>query len=382
MENVSQENLGDAQGREKGCAQGNVEACAQGMPEVRNPEDCVTGRPPLTAEDMKGDPRYDVAAMLAIYNLTEEDMKDPGAALVSGGVQKMWAVARVMALDLVSKVRFAAAEAAKTELQKLQELEDDTRDPRYLEELRAWGEQEDAKPPRPLWQIVSGLGDANERDMSPKHRDTAILALLNVVAALARQELAAQRENPRPERSHMWDPLPRICFYLGIARAKLSRYCKELTGMAAHELIDKLRAVTLKDRLRAQFKNLKPKTNGSALEFYKALKEARRSPEWHRETWAMDFGFANYRRLYRACLLYYGKTPGQLEFEVIRELIGGDLSQSRDGANSEGKAEVQEHDVQFFTRSTPMPDALPARGKSGTVADGEDHSRDSERMVG
>jgi hypothetical protein len=232
----------------------------------------------------------------------------------------------------------------------LVEEEEDTRDPRRVAEERELLERENEKPPLPPWQAVSGLGDAeSERNMSPKRRDAAIKTLLNVVIMLAEKELAAQSENPRPERTHLWDPLPQICFYLGIARAKLSRYAKELTGMAAHEVLDKVRARWVKEALKCQIQNAKFKS-GTALEIYKELKEARRCPSWSRETFAMDLGFANYRRFYRACLLYYRKTPGQLEFEIISEACeNGDLAQSREEAkNGEDK---EKNEVQFFTRS-------------------------------
>ena len=49
------------------------------------------------------------------------------------------------------------------------------------------------------------------------------------------------------------------------------------------------------------------------------LKESRKWPEFSRNIWANELGFASYRRLYRACVSVYGKTPFQLEVAIIRE---------------------------------------------------------------
>jgi hypothetical protein len=40
--------------------------------------------------------------------------------------------------------------------------------------------------------------------------------------------------------------------------------------------------------------------------------------QWHP---AMELGFANYTRFYRACLMQCGKTPSQLEDEILREYV-------------------------------------------------------------
>src|SRR5882724_4176972 len=46
---------------------------------------------------------------------------------------------------------------------------------------------------------------------------------------------------------------------------------------------------------------------------WKKLRASRRAPEFSRETWAAEYGFANYRRMYRAVRVLYGMTPLQLE---------------------------------------------------------------------
>ena len=143
------------------------------------------------------------------------------------------------------------------------------------------------------------------------------------------------------ERTFLWDPLPKICLRLGISRSALSRFSKEFSGMSAHEVMDRIRAETVRARMqqdislhylkvlsyslatgkgKGPFRRLK---NWPHLPFrfayYDALKRSRVEPEFDRTTWAISFGFPNYARFRRACLLRFGKTPQQLELEIIGE---------------------------------------------------------------
>ena len=143
------------------------------------------------------------------------------------------------------------------------------------------------------------------------------------------------------ERTFLWDPLPKICLRLGISRSALSRLSKEFSGMAAHEVMDRIRAETVKAKMqqdislhylkvfsyslatgkgKGPFRRLK---NWPHLPFrfayYDALKRSRVEPEFDRTTWAISFGFPNYARFRRACLLRFGMTPQQLELEIIGE---------------------------------------------------------------
>jgi hypothetical protein len=62
---------------------------------------------------------------------------------------------------------------------------------------------------------------------------------------------------------------------------------------------------------------------------WKALKASRRQPDFMHSTWAAEFGFASYTRFYRACMVTHGKTPHQLEMEIIDDLL-----KERDGEES------------------------------------------------
>ena len=56
-----------------------------------------------------------------------------------------------------------------------------------------------------------------------------------------------------------------------------------------------------------------------ALHFHKLIQLARRNPSEDAATRAIALGFPNHARLRRACLLRFGKTPQQLEFEILEE---------------------------------------------------------------
>ena len=153
---------------------------------------------------------------------------------------------------------------------------------------------------------------------------------MKAVEALARKELEAVREDD--PRTFLWDPLPEICVYLQIARSRLSQFTKELTGLAAHEIVDRIRAERLKERLRVQLRAFvaanrghvatgRAKFDSRSVQLCRLLRRTRQTPEFSRETWAIELGFANYRRLYRACLVLYRTTPVQLEWMIIEELL-------------------------------------------------------------
>ena len=58
-----------------------------------------------------------------------------------------------------------------------------------------------------------------------------------------------------------------------------------------------------------------------ALHFHKLIQLHRRTPDQDINTRAIALGFPNHARLRRACLLRFGKTPQQLEFEIIQEFV-------------------------------------------------------------
>ena len=133
------------------------------------------------------------------------------------------------------------------------------------------------------------------------------------------------------ERTFLWDPLPKICLMLGISRSALSRLSKEFSGMSAHDVMDRIRAETVKAKMRQdimagsmkvfQHAVVTGKDNGPfrqlknwphlpfPMAYYKMLKRSRIEPEFDRGTWVISFGFPNYARFRRACLLRFGMTP-------------------------------------------------------------------------
>jgi hypothetical protein len=73
-------------------------------------------------------------------------------------------------------------------------------------------------------------------------------------------------------------------------------------------------------------------------EVWAELVKSRRAPRWHRTTWAMEFGFTSYQKFFRACLLCYGKTPHQIEIEIIEELLKPRMDEM-DEMDSDGRNE-------------------------------------------
>ena len=174
-------------------------------------------------------------------------------------------------------------------------------------------------------------------------------------------------------RHFTWDPMRAVCVQLGISYNKLSAISKEATGLAAHEIADCIRAEELKERMRlklrgfvleqwgfggiqdfnsdhteAAFRRRSSGKRGTILRFcadpqavaerrdpyslglpgkenlrwrlWQMLKSSRRAPDFDRATYAIEFGFANWARMRRACLLVYNKTPQQLEMDMLAEI--------------------------------------------------------------
>src|ERR1043165_3162156 len=185
------------------------------------------------------------------------------------------------------------------------------------------------------WREISGISVENERTMSAKERRAAIRKLKAVVEREIRAELkeAAEDAEFKGERTFLWEPIPAICHRLEIGPAVLSRLMRELTGLSVAQMVDKIRAEGMKEKLRENLRDCFKKywhkpghakwgvSKISALldEFWRGLKALRRSGSFSYATWAIELGFANYTRFYRACVLQYGMTPTQLEHAVLCE---------------------------------------------------------------
>ena len=228
----------------------------------------------------------------------------------------------------------------------------------------------------PLWQRISGLRTETMDELDYEERLIGLRKLMAAFERMLREELnfvfsivknnapcvarIANKDgkdsgqgcprsieeqpiagNHLSERTFLWDPLPKICLKLGISRSALSRLSKEFSGMAAHEVMDRIRVETVKAAMLKEIKlhcmnvfsyvvangsgkNLlgarkawPPRTFRFA--FYDALNRSRVAPAFDRTTWAISFGFPNYARFRRACLLRFGMTPQQIELELIGE---------------------------------------------------------------
>ena len=265
----------------------------------------------------------------------------------------------------------------------------------------------------PLWQKLSGLWPKQEAKMDRNQRRESIRKLRKeyehrIRASLDEYECEQRKAadpSPQPpsargggadtaesaeDRTFLWSPLDAICNELSIARRKLSAYMRELTGMSAQEVIDKIKAEKIARRLKEKLaarakeeyethfanagqayrKSAKPKQHDAyklglnlipAEQLEREKMEAKQrieigmncepkcgwasaagglcSREWEsrraqpsiawaenaryaaRQQFARELGFSNYNRLYRACLLAFGKTVMELEHAAALELL-------------------------------------------------------------
>ncbi len=289
--------------------------------------------------------------ILKIYGLTEAEADNPGEALLSAGVQKLFNVVQYMKLPLDLD---AAGAATSPEFST-----------HPLNACRG------AKNEPPLWQTLTGLFPHTASTMAPEKREEALETLLSIVLRLLRFEMNAERQAPNAYHTVYWDPLPKICLRLGIAKSELSRLAKEGSGLAAHELVDVVRVKGVKEKMKEQARTfieaLKTEKDApsTALGIYYALKKARSGPQFHRGQWALTFGFPNYARFYRACLVFYQLAPQQLELmaieEVLAEMAGAD-EQTRADSGGDVEAcermkkvvweELKGRHVQFFAENS------------------------------
>ncbi|HEY3321017.1 MAG TPA: hypothetical protein VGP72_11175, partial [Planctomycetota bacterium] len=102
----------------------------------------------------------------------------------------------------------------------------------------------------PVWQEISGLTVEAEGKMTRSERRYALRKLFRHYEKLVREALEEHEKDPeKEERTFLWDPVPMLCIELGISRRKLSALTRELTGMAAHEVVDRVRAEKVVTRM-------------------------------------------------------------------------------------------------------------------------------------
>jgi AraC-like DNA-binding protein len=263
------------------------------------------------------------------YGLTDEEMKDPYEAMFSGGVMKMWNARQAIVAQ---------------QMEEGDTIDDDVKYENEYEELgkdAAGARQKDREWRRrraerllevPLWQQVSELFPETEEAMNPNERAGGILALIKKVEGMLRYEIKFAREHPMEFRTYLWDPLRVVCFHLGISQRRLTMYSRELTGMSAMEMVDRLKAEGVRGKLKEELRKFirltaedaedaEERMGDGADRIFAELKASRRDGRWHRTTWAMGLGFSSYQRFFRACLLCFGKTPHEVEMEIIEEIL-------------------------------------------------------------
>jgi AraC-like DNA-binding protein len=341
--------------------------------------------------------------LVRMLGLEPEDLLDPGKSMLSGGLQRLWATQRAMELPLKTEQEeeeegreLTKEEKEELEYQRLKAIEDSPC-------CKAVPDEEPEAPP-PLWRSMTGIFPENERAMSPAGRAMRLEEFVDVVMKLLRYEMEQEQAKPNIYHTVFWDPLPQVCFALGIARAQLTRLSREATGLSAHELVDAIRVEKVKEKMKEEVRKriqnsesrMQKGTEGLTTEdaedtedglkrkatvasVYAEIKKERKGPQFHRGVWALGFGFPNYLRFYRACLFYYRLAPQQLELVAIQEVLaeenGGETAGTEagtttagteagatDGSEAEKKeeearvreacAQVRARHVQFFTEIT------------------------------
>ena len=234
----------------------------------------------------------------------------------------------------------------------------------------------------PIWIEITGFQRKHmERGIPPSMRRDAIVKLIRQVHGLVKAELRIDNEKhelDKGERALFWDPLPEICFHLGIAKSKFNSYLKEFSGMSAHELADRVRIhdikKTIRDDLRQHarvwhaslkegvFEDMNPRDAKFAL--LKHIRAERRATGVDRAALAARYRIPTFARLHRACLLHFGETHLQLELAIIDEVL----------------RELRESDPQLVQKNTENAQSSPQRrrGAENSQEEGNSNSFDTE----
>ena len=217
------------------------------------------------------------------------------------------------------------------------------------------------------WLMISGLFP--DAEFTEPERRKRLRALYKVTTLLIKRALARETADPfKHERSIYWDPVAEVCRELEIAQSKLSSFLKEFSGSSLTQVIDCVRAEQIQKVMRKKIRSfvrdfktqcatLVMKNRGAELtvvpltpnpspsrgegdrspliansspkgvpdvtswDVWKALKVSRRWPEFCSNSWALEFGFSSYRRMYRACVAVWKQTPHQMEMALIAECL-------------------------------------------------------------
>ena len=231
---------------------------------------------------------------------------------------------------------------------------------------------------KPLWQQISGIDPATEAKLDADARDEAIRKLVREVEARASVELerAETGKIPEGERTLYWDPLARICLQLEISRTKLSAYTRELTGMRAHEISDRI--VAKKYLLKRMWRYIGGKIRPELEAMQKCAPPREKIYEGHRmqtETrllrwvrslrqkdaragFAARMGFANPSRLSRACLLAHGKSIDEMEAFIVRNMVQKFFEEVMGKTDAPPKRQEREEKQKVESELTPEAKAI------------------------
>lgn len=208
-----------------------------------------------------------------------------------------------------------------------------------------------------LWRVISGMEVGKEEELSPGERAAGIKKLLNTFARVLKNEFREQQEKERARRalregvsdggraadeeydelprSVLWDPVASVCNYLSIAERMLSRLGREVCGVSAQQMADRLRVRALRPRLRAELEefvrrevpdfhdgnNRPDKPRGAQLYLLSRWREYKRDRvEETNAARAVRFGFKYPARMQMACLMEYGITVEGMELEELEEV--------------------------------------------------------------
>lgn len=213
-------------------------------------------------------------------------------------------------------------------------------------------EKEEKKNELPKWMSLTGMKPGCE-EFGEKRR-SKLRKLHKIVTLMVKHELLVWEQDPnKEERTIYWNPTVEICRELEIAQSKLSAFLKEFNGLSLSETIDCVKAEKVKGKMRGGLKILLSqrhegtkkagengrrgegeKENGGAqgaslgagswdevMAAWGYIKEGRKRAGMDLNVWAQGLGFGSHRRLYRACLVVFHKTPYQLQLELIQEIL-------------------------------------------------------------
>jgi len=203
--------------------------------------------------------------------------------------------------------------------------------------------------PTPKWIAISGFYPEAEASYPWDERRRRVGIIYRAAILLIRRALKrAEMDAINGERTVFWDPVVEVCRGLEISQSKLSAYCKEFSGNSLTQVIDVVRAERVRKMMRAEVREflegLKRGVHGQdaratfalgatlgegvshrgkleKLEVWGELRASRKGPEFDWNMWAQGFGFASYRRMYRACQVRYKMTPRQMEIQLIEECL-------------------------------------------------------------